>query len=91
MGKVQRSQHEKGLCVGIAVGQVHVTPDGTRQNHRMAIQFPVFRVKKNWNNRRWTTTCSRCTPHALGAVRFTHDIANGETASSWSGPRPGMS
>eukprot|EP00913_Durusdinium_trenchii_P000225 g206.t1 len=38
------------LCMGVAVGNVQMTPDELRQNCLMAINFLVSLLKKNWNN-----------------------------------------
>merc|ERR1711953_1283792 len=41
---------KKVLCMGVAVGNVNMTPDELRQNCLMAINFLVSLLKKNWNN-----------------------------------------
>ena len=43
-------QLKKVLCMGVAVGNVNMTPDEIRQNSLMAINFLVSLLKKNWNN-----------------------------------------
>merc|ERR1712061_168110 len=43
-------QLKKVLCMGVAVGNVSMTPDELRQNCVMAINFLVSLLKKNWNN-----------------------------------------
>eukprot|EP00928_Gymnodinium_smaydae_P062833 TRINITY_DN465_c0_g1_i1.p2 TRINITY_DN465_c0_g1~~TRINITY_DN465_c0_g1_i1.p2 ORF type:complete len:218 (-),score=82.94 TRINITY_DN465_c0_g1_i1:49-702(-) len=43
-------QLKKVLCMGVAVGNVGMTPDELRQNCLMAINFLVSLLKKNWNN-----------------------------------------
>ncbi|OLP85098.1 putative phospholipase B-like 2 [Symbiodinium microadriaticum] len=43
-------QLKKVLCMGVAVGNVAMTPDELRQNCLMAINFLVSLLKKNWNN-----------------------------------------
>merc|ERR1712196_219878 len=43
-------QLKKVLCMGVAVGNVEMTPDEVRQNLVMAINFLVSLLKKNWNN-----------------------------------------
>merc|ERR1719476_543567 len=43
-------QLKKVLCLGVAVGNVGMTPDELRQNTLMAINFLVSLLKKNWNN-----------------------------------------
>mmetsp|Transcript_45607 Transcript_45607/g.129015 ORF Transcript_45607/g.129015 Transcript_45607/m.129015 type:complete len:218 (-) Transcript_45607:89-742(-) len=43
-------QLKKVLCMGVAVGNVGMTPDELRQNCVMAINFLVSLLKKNWNN-----------------------------------------
>ncbi|CAK9022899.1 60S ribosomal protein L10a [Durusdinium trenchii] len=43
-------QLKKVLCMGVAVGNVQMTPDELRQNCLMAINFLVSLLKKNWNN-----------------------------------------
>merc|ERR1712190_596884 len=43
-------QLKKVLCMGVAVGNVSMTPDEIRQNTLMAINFLVSLLKKNWNN-----------------------------------------
>mmetsp|Transcript_72229 Transcript_72229/g.190443 ORF Transcript_72229/g.190443 Transcript_72229/m.190443 type:complete len:83 (+) Transcript_72229:142-390(+) len=43
-------QLKKVLCMGVAVGNVGMTPDEMRQNSLMAINFLVSLLKKNWNN-----------------------------------------
>merc|ERR1711920_609563 len=43
-------QLKKVLCMGVAVGNVGMTPDELRQNCPMAINFLVSLLKKNWNN-----------------------------------------
>merc|ERR1711935_1158758 len=43
-------QLRKVLCMGVAVGNVGMTPDELRQNCLMAINFLVSLLKKNWNN-----------------------------------------
>merc|ERR1711976_901791 len=42
-------QLKKVLCMGVAVGNVNMTPDELRQNTLMAINFLVSLLKKNWN------------------------------------------
>merc|ERR1712194_39047 len=41
---------KKVLCMGVAIGNVNMTPDELRQNSLMAINFLVSLLKKNWNN-----------------------------------------
>merc|ERR1712100_767126 len=43
-------QLKKVLCMGVAIGNVNMTPDEMRQNTLMAINFLVSLLKKNWNN-----------------------------------------
>jgi len=43
-------QLKKVLCMGVAVGNVNMSPDELRQNSLMAINFLVSLLKKNWNN-----------------------------------------
>eukprot|EP00747_Dinoflagellata_sp_TGD_P129621 gnl/TRDRNA2_/TRDRNA2_174708_c1_seq8.p1 gnl/TRDRNA2_/TRDRNA2_174708_c1~~gnl/TRDRNA2_/TRDRNA2_174708_c1_seq8.p1 ORF type:complete len:218 (-),score=70.05 gnl/TRDRNA2_/TRDRNA2_174708_c1_seq8:61-714(-) len=43
-------QLKKVLCMGVAIGNVGMTPDELRQNSLMAINFLVSLLKKNWNN-----------------------------------------
>merc|ERR1712183_818182 len=43
-------QLKKVLCMGVAVGNVNMTPDELRMNALMAINFLVSLLKKNWNN-----------------------------------------
>merc|ERR1712118_1566 len=43
-------QFKKVLCMGVAIGNVGMTPDEMRQNSLMAINFLVPLLKKNWNN-----------------------------------------
>merc|ERR1712078_415962 len=43
-------QLKKGLCMGVAIGNVGMTPDEMRQNALMSINFLVSLLKKNWNN-----------------------------------------
>merc|ERR1712146_390060 len=43
-------QLKKVLCMGVAIGNVGMTPDEMRQNSLMAINFLVSLLKKNWNN-----------------------------------------
>merc|ERR1719510_868335 len=43
-------QLKKVLCMGVAVGNVNMTPDELRMNCLMAINFLVSLLKKNWNN-----------------------------------------
>merc|ERR1711924_36279 len=43
-------QLKKVLCMGVAVGNVGMTPDELRQNSLMSINFLVSLLKKNWNN-----------------------------------------
>merc|ERR1711982_181833 len=43
-------QSKKVLCMGVAIGNVNMTPDELRQNSLMAINFLVSLLKKNWNN-----------------------------------------
>ena len=43
-------QLKKVLCMGVAVGNVGMSPDELRQNSLMAINFLVSLLKKNWNN-----------------------------------------
>merc|ERR1711972_1092108 len=43
-------QLKKVLCMGVAVGNVNMTPDELRINMLMAINFLVSLLKKNWNN-----------------------------------------
>eukprot|EP00389_Voromonas_pontica_P005908 GDKH01008858.1.p1 GENE.GDKH01008858.1~~GDKH01008858.1.p1 ORF type:complete len:232 (+),score=80.13 GDKH01008858.1:45-698(+) len=43
-------QLKKVLCMGVAVGNVGMTPDELRQNINLAINFLVSLLKKNWNN-----------------------------------------
>eukprot|EP00444_Apocalathium_aciculiferum_P023534 CAMPEP_0183426620 /NCGR_PEP_ID=MMETSP0370-20130417/39807_1 /TAXON_ID=268820 /ORGANISM="Peridinium aciculiferum, Strain PAER-2" /LENGTH=217 /DNA_ID=CAMNT_0025611067 /DNA_START=77 /DNA_END=730 /DNA_ORIENTATION=+ len=50
MRSVVKFQLKKVLCMGVAVGNVGMTPDELRQNALMAINFLVSLLKKNWNN-----------------------------------------
>jgi len=43
-------QLKKVLCMGVAIGNVGMTPDELRMNSLMAINFLVSLLKKNWNN-----------------------------------------
>lgn len=43
-------QLKKVLCMGVAIGNVGMTPDEVRQNSLMSINFLVSLLKKNWNN-----------------------------------------
>merc|ERR1712160_224908 len=43
-------QLKKVLCMGVAIGNVNVTPEEMRMNALMAINFLVSLLKKNWNN-----------------------------------------
>lgn len=43
-------QLKKVLCMGVAIGNVQMTPDELRQNSLMSINFLVSLLKKNWNN-----------------------------------------
>merc|ERR1712232_887208 len=43
-------QLKKVLCMGVAIGNVGMTPDEMRMNALMAINFLVSLLKKNWNN-----------------------------------------
>lgn len=43
-------QLKKVLCMGVAIGNVSMTPDEVRQNSLMSINFLVSLLKKNWNN-----------------------------------------
>jgi len=43
-------QLKKVLCMGVAIGNVNMTPDELRMNSLMAINFLVSLLKKNWNN-----------------------------------------
>lgn len=43
-------QLKKVLCMGVAIGNVSMTPDEIRQNSLMSINFLVSLLKKNWNN-----------------------------------------
>merc|ERR1719497_236154 len=43
-------QLKKVLCMGVAIGNVGMTPDELRMNCLMAINFLVSLLKKNWNN-----------------------------------------
>jgi len=43
-------QLKKVLCMGVAIGNVGMTPDELRQNSLMSINFLVSLLKKNWNN-----------------------------------------
>merc|ERR1712224_901713 len=43
-------QLKKVLCMGVAIGNVGMTPDEMRMNSLMAINFLVSLLKKNWNN-----------------------------------------
>merc|ERR1712086_276991 len=43
-------QLKKVLCLGVAVGNVGMTPDELRANCLMSINFLVSLLKKNWNN-----------------------------------------
>ena len=38
------------LCMGVAIGNVGMTPDGLRQSPLMAINFLASLLKKNWND-----------------------------------------
>merc|ERR1719223_792686 len=50
MRSMVKFQLKKVLCMGVAVGNVNMTPDELRQNCLMAINFLVSLLKKNWNN-----------------------------------------
>jgi len=50
MRSMVKFQLKKVLCMGVAVGNVNMTPDEMRQNCLMAINFFVSLLKKNWNN-----------------------------------------
>merc|ERR550537_1451869 len=50
MKSTVKFQLKKVLCMGVAVGNVGMTPDEVRQNCLMAINFLVSLLKKNWNN-----------------------------------------
>merc|ERR1712205_267111 len=43
-------QLKKVLCMGVAIGNVGMTPDEMRMNALMSINFLVSLLKKNWNN-----------------------------------------
>merc|ERR1739845_158994 len=43
-------QLKKVLCMGVAIGNVNMTPEELRMNSLMAINFLVSLLKKNWNN-----------------------------------------
>merc|ERR1712054_697256 len=43
-------QLKKVLCMGVAVGNVGMTPEELRMNAIMAINFLTSLLKKNWNN-----------------------------------------
>jgi len=43
-------QLKKVLCLGVAVGNVAMTPEQLRTNCLMSINFLVSLLKKNWNN-----------------------------------------
>jgi len=43
-------QLKKVLCLGVAVGNVGMTPDELKNNCLMAINFLVSLLKKNWQN-----------------------------------------
>mmetsp|Transcript_15471 Transcript_15471/g.34150 ORF Transcript_15471/g.34150 Transcript_15471/m.34150 type:complete len:218 (-) Transcript_15471:42-695(-) len=43
-------QLKKVLCMGVAVGNVDMSPDELRHNIIMAINFLTSLLKKNWNN-----------------------------------------
>eukprot|EP00397_Hematodinium_sp_SG-2012_P062440 GEMP01084354.1.p1 GENE.GEMP01084354.1~~GEMP01084354.1.p1 ORF type:complete len:229 (+),score=42.43 GEMP01084354.1:34-687(+) len=43
-------QLKKVLCMGVAIGNVGMTPEELRMNSLMAINFLVSLLKKNWNN-----------------------------------------
>jgi large subunit ribosomal protein L10Ae len=43
-------QLKKVLCLGVAVGNVGMTPDELKNNVLMAINFLVSLLKKNWQN-----------------------------------------
>merc|ERR1712058_155975 len=48
--KTVKFQLKKVLCMGVAIGNVEMSPDECRQNLIMAINFLVSLLKKNWNN-----------------------------------------
>jgi len=50
MKSTVKFQLKKVLCMGVAVGNVGMTPDELRQNCLMSINFLVSLLKKNWNN-----------------------------------------
>mmetsp|Transcript_47685 Transcript_47685/g.146993 ORF Transcript_47685/g.146993 Transcript_47685/m.146993 type:complete len:218 (+) Transcript_47685:94-747(+) len=50
MRSMVKFQLKKVLCMGVAVGNVGMTPDELRANCLMAINFLVSLLKKNWNN-----------------------------------------
>mmetsp|Transcript_112019 Transcript_112019/g.356032 ORF Transcript_112019/g.356032 Transcript_112019/m.356032 type:complete len:83 (+) Transcript_112019:126-374(+) len=59
-------QLKKVLCMGVAVGNVGMTPDEMRQNSLMAINFLVSLLKKNWNNvKRLTLKSTMGKPHLI--------------------------
>ncbi|KAK4336685.1 hypothetical protein RND71_044111 [Anisodus tanguticus] len=43
-------QMKKVLCLGLAVGNIGMTPDQLAQNINLAINFLVSLLKKNWQN-----------------------------------------
>jgi len=43
-------QLKKVLCMGVAIGNVGMTPEELRMNSLMSINFLVSLLKKNWNN-----------------------------------------
>merc|ERR1712194_435567 len=59
-------QLKKVLCMGVAIGNVNMTPDELRQNSLMAINFLVSLLKKNWNNiKRLTIKSTMGNPFAV--------------------------
>merc|ERR1712194_124029 len=50
MRSMVKFQLKKVLCMGVAVGNISMSPDELRQNCLMAINFLVSLLKKNWNN-----------------------------------------
>jgi len=43
-------QLKKVLCIGVAVGNVHQTPEQLAQNINIAVNFLISLLKKNWQN-----------------------------------------
>ncbi|CAK0838902.1 unnamed protein product [Prorocentrum cordatum] len=68
-------QLKKVLCMGVAIGNVNMTPEELRMNSLMAINFLVSLprrrslLKKNWNNIKRLHIKRRLAPHVPAARR----------------------